>query len=333
LSYAGDVRPEELGDILGRARATRVVVVGDPCLDENVYGAVESVAREAPVVAFEASDSVFAPGQATNVAANAAALGAAVYFLGVAGDDERRRRLAELLAGFGVDAGGLIAEAGRPTTHKVKFVTRDAQRHGQHVFHVYHQDRKSPAPGTLRRMRALAADALREVSAVILSDYGNGTVTPEFAKWLIEESARRQVPSVANARGDLKKFRGADAAVANMGELAALTGAEAVAPGDIGVAMKAAAATLKVRYLVITAGSEGMYVWPGRGRTRHLVSAATQVMDVTGAGDTVTAALAVALGVGLSLSKAAAFANLAAAAAVSCEGTSAARAEELKRFL
>ncbi len=333
LSYAGGVRAEDLADIVERARATRVVVAGDPCLDENVYGVVDSVAREAPVVAFEASDRVFAPGQAANVAANAAALGAAVYFLGVAGDDEARGRLAELLAGFGVDAGGMIAEAGRPTTYKVKFVTRDAQRHNQHVFHVYRQERKAPAPGTLRRMRALAADALSKADVVVLSDYGNGTLTSGFAQWLIEKGAELGVPSVANARGGLKKFRGAAAAVANMGELAALTGAEALVAGDVGAAMKAAATALKVRHLVITAGSEGMYVWPVRGRARHLASAAAEVADVTGAGDTVTAALAVALGVGISLSKAAAFANLAAAAAVSREGTAAARAEELKRFL
>jgi rfaE bifunctional protein kinase chain/domain len=333
LSYADGVRAEDLADILERAQATRVVVAGDPCLDENVYGVVESVAREAPVVALEASDCVFAPGQAANVAANAAALGAAVYFLGVAGDDEQRARLVELLIGFGVDAGGLIAEGDRPTTHKVKFVTRDAQRHGQHVFHAYRQERKAPAPGTLRRMRVLAADALSEADAVVLSDYGNGTLTPGFAKWFIEKAARRRLPSVANARGELKKFRGAAAAVANMGELATLSGAKAVAAGNVGAAMKAAAAALKVRYLVITGGSEGMYVWPVRGRARHLISAAAQITDVTGAGDTVTAALAVALGAGKGLSKAAAFANLAAAAAVSREGTSPARAEELKRFL
>jgi rfaE bifunctional protein kinase chain/domain len=333
LSYADDVRTKDLANILERVRGTRIVVAGDPCLDENVYGAVESVAREAPVVALEASDSVFAPGQAANVAANAAALGASVYFIGVAGDDERRARLAELLTAFGVDTGGLIAEAGRPTTHKVKFVTRDAQRHGQHVFHVYHQERKAAGRGTTRRMRGLAVEVLAGADALVLSDYGNGTLAAGFVKWLIEESARRGVPSVANARGDLKKFRGAAAAVANLGELAALTGGRAMAAGDVRAAMSAAAAKLKVRYLVITGGSQGMYVWPVGGRARHLVSAAAEVTDVTGAGDTVTAALTVALGAGLSILKAAVFANLAAAAVVGREGTSVARAEELGRFL
>lgn len=333
MSYAVYVRPQKLAEILRRVEKTRVVVAGDPCLDANVYGRADSVAREAPVVALEAAEEVFAPGQATNVAANAAALGARVYFVGVAGDDERRVRLAELLNGLGVDAGGLVAEAGRPTTFKIKYVGREAQRHNQHLFHVYRQEKRPAARGTARRVRALAAAALKNARALVLSDYGNGTLSAGFAKWLVAESARRGVVSVANARGDLKKFRGAAAAVANMEELADLAGRNALAGGDLGAAIDAAAARLNVHYLVITAGEEGMYAWPVRGRALHLPTAARDVVDVTGAGDTVTAALAVALGAGLGLTAAATFANLAAAAVVARDGTSIARAAELKRFL
>lgn len=322
-----------MAEVLRRVERTRVVVAGDPCLDANVYGRAGSVAKEAPVVALEADEKVFAPGQATNVAANAATLGARVFFIGVAGDDERRARLAGLLNELGVDAGGLVAEAGRTTTYKIKYVTREAQRHDQHLFHAYWQEGRPAARGTVRRMRALAAEALKNARALVLSDYGNGTLTAGFAKWLVEESARRRVVSVANARGDLKKFRGVTAAVANMEELAALAGPRALAGGDLAAAMAAAARRLNVRYLVITAGEEGMYVWPVRGRARHFPPAACEVVDVTGAGDTVTAALAVALGAGFGLSAAGTLANLAAAAVVGREGTSVARAAELRHFL
>lgn len=327
------MRVKDLARVLRQVKETRVVVAGDPCLDANVYGRAESVAKEAPVVALEASEEVFAPGQATNVAANAAALGARVSFVGVAGSDERREQLMELLRGWGVDAGGLVAESGRPTTFKVKYATREAQRHNQHLFHVYRQERRFAGAGAVRQMRAFAAEVLPGARALALSDYGDGTLTAAFAKWLIAEAARRRIVSVANARGDLKKFRGVTAAVANVEELAALAGPGAVARSGLAAAMSAAAAGLKVRYLVVTAGSDGMFVWPVRGRARHLVSAAREVADVTGAGDTVTAALAVALGGGLGLSAAAEFANLAAAAAVAGEGTSVARAADLRRFL
>lgn len=316
-----------------RVAGTRVVVAGDPCLDANVYGRAESVAREAPVVALQAEENIFAPGQATNVAANAATLGARVYFVGVAGDDERRVRLAGLLDDLGVDAGGLVAEVGRTTTYKIKYVAREAQRHDQHLFHAYWQEGRPAARRTVRRMRTLAGEALNNARAAVLSDYGNGTLTAGFAKWLVEESARRRLVSVANARGDLKKFRGATAAVANLEELAVHAGPRTPAGRGLDGAMGAAARRLNVRYLVITAGEEGMYVWPVRGRVRHFRPAARGVVDVTGAGDTVTAALAVALGAGMGLSAAAAFANLAAAAVVGREGTSVARAAELRRFL
>jgi rfaE bifunctional protein kinase chain/domain len=333
LSYATYVQGLKVAEILRRVGKTRVVVAGDPCLDANVYGCAEAVAKEAPVVALEAAEEVYAPGQATNVAANAAALGAGVYFVGVAGDDERRVRLAELLHGLGVDAGGLVAEAGRLTTFKTKYVAREPQRHNQHLFHVYRQEKRPAGRRTVRRMQALAAEALKNARALVLSDYGNGSLTAGFARWLVAESARRRLVSVANARGDLRKFRGVTAAVANMEELAELAGAKVMAKGNPGAVMGAAAAKLNVRYVVITAGGEGMYAWPVRGRARHLPSAARDVVDVTGAGDTVTAALAVALGAGLGLPAAAEFANLAAAAVVGREGTSVARAAELRRFL
>jgi D-beta-D-heptose 7-phosphate kinase/D-beta-D-heptose 1-phosphate adenosyltransferase len=97
--------------------------------------------------------------------------------------------------------------------------------------------------------------------------------------------------------------------------------------------MEAGAAKLGAQALLITAGDEGMYAWPVRGGARHFATAARDVVDVTGAGDTVTAALAAALGAGLGLPAAAAFANLSAAAVVGLEGTSVARAAALRRFL
>ncbi len=302
--------------------------MGDACLDANVYGSAEAVAKEAPVVALEASEPVFAPGQATNVAANAAALGACVSFLGVVGPDELGARLLELLQGFNVDAAGLVAEAGRKTTFKVKFVAREAQRHRQHLFHAYWQERRPPSRAVQKELRRSAAEALVGADALILSDYGNGTLSPRFSKWLIDESGRRGAVSVANARGSLTKFRGTTAAVANMEELISLAGRGAA--NDLAAVLASAAAKLRARYFVVTAGSEGMFVWPVRGRVRRLVSAARDVVDVTGAGDTVTAALAAVLATGAGLAAAAALANLAAAAVVAREGTSIAAPEDLR---
>jgi len=323
------VRPRQLTALLGKIKRVRLVVVGDPCLDENVYGRAEEVAKEAPVIALEAGRPVYAPGQATNVAANAAALGATVSFMGVAGADEKRARLVLLLEEMGVDAAGLVAERGRVTTHKMKFVGRESQRHTQHIFHAYWQERRSPTRATMRALRAAAARALDNADAVVLSDYGNGSITSSFTGWFIGESRRRGVVSAANARGDVRAFRGLTLVVANVEELTRLAGRRAVRSGDMTAAMEVAARKLAARYVVITAGEEGMFVWPVRGRARHIHSAAREVVDVTGGGDTVTAALAVALGAGAGLGVAAAFANLAAAAVVSREGTAIARAKDL----
>ena len=324
------MKAERLERILRRIKNTHVVVVGDACLDANVYGSAEAVAKEAPVVALEASEPVFAPGQATNVAVNAAALGARVSFLGVVGPDEHGAHLLELLQAFNVDAAGLVAEAGRRTTYKVKFVAREPQRHRQHLFHAYWQERRPPSRAVQKELRRSAARALADADALVLSDYGDGTLSARFSRWLIDESGRRGVVSVANARGDLTKFRGTTAAVANVEELIGLAGRGAA--DDFAAAMASAATKLRARYFVVTAGSEGMFVWPVRARVRRLMPAARDVVDVTGAGDTVTAALAAGLAAGAGLAAAAALANLAAAAVVAREGTSVAAPEDLRLF-
>jgi rfaE bifunctional protein kinase chain/domain len=317
------------GELRARIKRARVVVVGDPCLDENVYGRVETVAKEAPVLALEVEQRVYAPGQAANVAANAAALGARVSFAGVIGPDENGARLVALLEELGANVAGLVREEGRPTTHKVKFVGREPQRHDQHLFHAYRQVRTPPSPASAKKLRAFVSRALEAADALVLSDYGNGVLGSRFARWCLTESGKRGVVSVVNARGELAKFRGAAAAVANMEELERAAGGRVVGGGDLAVAMEAAAAKLQFRYLVITAGSEGMAVWPVRGGVTRLGPEAQRVVDVTGAGDTVTAAVAVALGAGADLITAARIGNRAAAAVVAREGTAVARAADI----
>ncbi|MGD8719617.1 MAG: PfkB family carbohydrate kinase [Candidatus Zixiibacteriota bacterium] len=322
-----------MADIIKRIEGRRVAVFGDPCLDLNVYGRGRTVAKEAPVIAFEVSREVYAPGQATNVAANAAALGARVSFVGLAGPDAARDRLADLLESAGVDVSGLLAEPGRPTTFKTKYVTREKQRHGQHVFHVYREEGRGPSRQLGRELRAAASRALTGAGVAVLSDYAGGTLVGSFPRWLIGECGRKGVKTVANGRGDLRKFRGATLIVGNEEELALAAGGKAGAAGVSGEALARAAGRLDAQYLVITAGADGMYVRPPRGRVLHFQTAARELTDVTGAGDTVTAALAAALGAGVALGRAAAFANLAAAAAVGREGTTAVRAEDLAGFL
>jgi D-beta-D-heptose 7-phosphate kinase/D-beta-D-heptose 1-phosphate adenosyltransferase len=316
-------------ELTARIKRTRVVVVGDPCLDENVYGRVETVAKEAPVLALEVERRVYAPGQAANVAANAAALGARVSFAGVIGPDEHGARLAALLEELGADVGGLVREEGRPTTHKVKFVGREPQRHDQHLFHAYRQVARPPSPASLKKLKDYVSRALDAADALVLSDYGNGVLTGPFARWLIAASGKRGVVSVVNARGELGKFRGAAAAVANVEELERAAGRKVIGGGDLSAALAAAAANLLLKHIIVTAGGKGMAVWPVRGGVARLEPEARTVVDVTGAGDTVTAALAVALGAGMGLYAAARIANRAAAAVVAREGTAVARAGDI----
>lgn len=314
-------------------RGKRLVIIGDPCLDENVTGRAGEVAREAPVLALEAACRVYAPGQATNVASNAAALGADVFFAGVFGTDENGALLKKLLVDRGINLSPSVDDPSRPTTHKVKYVAAEPQRHEQHLFHVYWESKEEPGPSLQRKLRDAVARVAAAADVAVLSDYGNGTLGRGFTRWVINLCARRGIPVVANGRGDLRKFRNADVVVGNVSELELLLGSRVRRGKEMAASLRPAAKILGVDSLVITAGANGMFVWARRLGARHIPSAAVSVVDVTGAGDTVTASLAVALAGGADIFQAADFANLCAATAIASPGTAAPTPAEVAAFL
>lgn len=305
----------------------RVVVLGDLCLDENIIGRGGAVAKEAPVIALTGERRVFAPGQASNVAANCAALGAATHIIGTVGADEAGERLIAILTGLGVNTDGVVEDSGRPTTHKIKIVGREPQRLDQHLLHVYWHSQKPEIPGEVYRKYA---ETVEGCGAAILSDYGYGIVSEEnHIKKAAEIARGAGVRTVLNTRGELPRGAGLDAVVANAEEIAEVVPSAANGPEALIDAIPDAAEAVGCASLVVTAGSEGMCVWPFGGAVAQLPALAGAVVDITGAGDTVTAAVGCALAAGLGLETAAGLANAAAAVVVGKEGTSTAGVEEI----
>jgi rfaE bifunctional protein kinase chain/domain len=328
------VKPKEINKALKAIGNARVVVLGDLCLDENIIGRGDAVAKEAPVIALTGERRVFAPGQASNVAANCAALGADTNVVGTVGADEAGERLVAILTDLGVNTDGVVIDPDVPTVHKIKIVGREPQRHDQHLLHVYWHSRKPQGAGILGEVYGRYAEIVESCGAVILSDYGYGIVSePGRVKRAVELAKDAGAKSVLNTRGELPQGAGPDAAVANAEEIAGVVPSAADGTDELIAAVPKAAAAVDCGSMLVTVGSGGMYAWPVDGRVVHYPALAEAVVDVTGAGDTVTAATGCALAAGLGLRTGAELANIAAAVVVGKEGTSTAGAGEVIRFL
>lgn len=295
-----------------------MLVVGDLMLDRYWFGEVSRISPEAPVPIVHVSRTEDRIGGAGNVARNAAALGAQVSLLSVVGQDEAGATLTTLLNAepFRVH---LRTDADFKTTTKLRIIGRQQQ-----LLRVDFET----SPG-----HAVLADKLNEFEAllpnfdvVILSDYGKGGLT--HVTRMIELARARGLPVLVDPKGDdWARYRGASLMTPNRGEFREVAGSW---KSEAELAAKAAA--VRTRFdldaLLVTRSEEGMSLFDASG-AHHEPTRAQEVFDVSGAGDTVIAALGVALAAGADAMGAVRLANRAAGVVVGKFGTAVATAEEV----
>jgi len=285
------------------ARA-RVLVAGDVMLDRYWSGSTSRISPEAPVPVVKIAHDQARPGGAANVALNLAALGVATTALGVVGNDADGAKLADALRAAHITPRLLPGTA--PTIAKLRVMSRNQQ-----LLRMDFEERLD-VEGAFDRAALIARfeAALADADVVILSDYGKGTLA-DVAQ-LVTTARAAAKPVLIDPKGtDWSPYRGATLLTPNLSEFEAVVGkcgsdAELIARGE------ALRSQLDLKALLVTRSERGMtLIEPGRAPL-HLPTAAREVYDVTGAGDTVIATLAAALAAGSSLADACRLANAAA---------------------
>ncbi len=320
-----------LADLVAAVRSLKrasVLVVGDAMLDRYVYGAVRRISPEAPVPVLAVEREVAMPGGAGNVVRNLTAVGAAVAFVSVVGDDQAGSDLTGLIGGQPGVEPWLLVQGGRHTTTKTRFIAN-----GQHMLRADQEVVQAIHPRLADRMVKIAGDAVAATAIVVLSDYGKGVLDGTTAKRLIDaaQAAGRRV--VVDPKGrDYARYAGADIVTPNRAELAEATGMPVDSEEAILAAMRALQAAHGFGSVLVTRSEDGMTLLQG-DRVHHFPAEAEEVHDVSGAGDTVVATLAAGLAGGLDLPVAARLSNIAAGIVVSKVGTAVAREEELLEAL
>ncbi len=307
---------EKYKDILDRLPRLRLAVVGDLMVDRFLWGRCDRISPEAPVPVVRVQRETLKLGGAANVAANLKALGATVGLVGVCGEDAAGNSLCALLADLGLATDGLVRLAQRPTTLKTRLIAQNQQ-----VVRADMEDDRPLAAAhvelVLSRLRGLG-----RVDGLVISDYGKGLLTDAVLATVIAHArATGCVVVVDPKKGDYSQYRGVTSLTPNQREAELACAMTIASDSDLERAGRLLCERTDAACVLITRGEHGMSVFEKEGAVHHLPTAATEVYDVTGAGDTVIAVYTAALAAGASFRVAAGLANHAAGLAVREVGT------------
>lgn len=322
---------ERVQKLLASFSGRRVLVVGDMYLDEIRIGRMAGVSLETPVPVVEVAERRHNPGAAGNVACNLAAMGAKVAVVGVVGEDENAGTLRADFEIAGIDATGLVVDESRPTNTYGKLLARTAHGVPQEILRT---DTPAPPPieGDVEKALLDALDdRAGDAEAIIVVDQAGAVATERVIQRVAAIGTERGNLTAADSRGRIGLFKGFGLVVPNDRELAAGLGVELRDTVDIETAGRDVVKNVASSAL-ITCGERGIYGFNAEGSFTS-PAIGRRVVDVTGAGDTVTAAATLSLLAGATLQEAAFIANAAAAVAVAQPGVVTVTRDDVKERL
>lgn len=314
--------------LFSRFEKTRVLVVGDLMLDEFIWGKVSRISPEAPVpVVWTQTESVM-PGGAANVANNIRSLGGQAIVAGVVGNDRWGKILLAELETLGINTNGVVT-CNRPTTVKTRVIA-----HHQQVVRVDREERSPLSATLINQLSRRVQSQLKEVDAVVIEDYGKGTITRALLKRLIPAARALKIKVIVDPKEDhFDLYQGVTALTPNRAEAAGVVGRELEKDADIERAGKELVRKLKCEAVLITLGEDGMCLVERSGKHTRIPTVAREVFDVAGAGDTVIAVFALAVAGGTNVVRAAEIANQAAGIVVGKVGVGVINSKELRARL
>lgn len=323
------ISPKRADNIIRAFGGKRILVLGDLMLDEYLFGRVSRISPEAPVPVVEVDSEKLLLGGAANVAWNVRSLGGRAVPVGVVGRDRARIVLERELRHRGMPTSGLVEERNRHTTVKTRIVA-----HRQQVVRVDREHSRAISPSSQSRVAERLRRLLPGCHALLIEDYNKGLMTPALLREALEAARRLNKIVTVDPKFDrFLDFKGVTLFKPNVHETERALGLKITSPDDMARAGKMLLGKLGAGAVLITAGERGMYLClPGKP-ARHIPTAAREVYDVSGAGDTVIAAITLALAAGADFEEAAVLANHAAGVEVSKLGVAAVTVSELREAL
>jgi len=301
----------------------KILVIGDLMIDHYLWGKCERISPEAPIPVVNIDNENTVLGGAGNVVNNLTALGAHTDVLSVIGDCEIANELETLLSEINVSTSYLIEEKGRLSSKKSRIIASQQQ--------VIRYDRESNYDISSESQQTLFDQykkILRQYDIVLLSDYGKGVLTDSLTSDLIKEANNLGIKVLVDPKGiNYSKYSGAYLLTPNKKEASLATNIDIVNDSDLLEAITQLKEKCSLNVSLITLSENGIAIYDNDLRIHPTM--AREVYDVTGAGDTVLAALGFALSGNNDIDKAVEFANLAAGVVVEKIGSATASIDEI----
>lgn len=324
---------EFLIDKISSLKGRKILIIGDVGLDEYVLGQVRRISPEAPVPVLEVDEQDMRLGLAANVAQNVVSLGGDAMMVSVVGDDAGARLLKELCEKNGVSWDYMIVDKNRPTTRKTRVM---AKHH--HLVRVDYELRKYLSPEAEAKLIETVQNHIAKADCVVVEDYAKGVISKnvieKVAQICKQHNKKMLLDPHRNNPGDF--YKGVDLIKPNYDEAVALAGMDfddlRDNPNKVIEVGRALQRITGAKEVVLTRGKDGMTIFSGEEIT-EVPTYARKVFDVTGAGDTVIAALSLGLVSGLTLVQSCMLANYAAGVVVGKVGCVPCEIPELKEYI
>ena len=309
-----------------RAKKAKIAVVGDLMIDHYIWGKCERISPEAPVQVLEVQKESNVLGGAGNVINNLIALESEVFVYTVLGEDENATLTEELLDEAGANSHAVIRQRGRVTTKKSRVIASNQQ-----IIRFDDESREDISETSQDALLNKLSETIFSYDAILLSDYGKGVLTSYLTQDIIVLAKAHHKQILIDPKGmDYSKYSGATLLTPNKKEASLATGIELKDKEALKEAGYKLKNELSLDYGIITLSEEGIAIFQDE---MHIIpTVAREVYDVTGAGDTVLAALGVALASGLDIIQACEFANKAAAIVVAKVGSATATLNEIEEY-
>lgn len=305
-------------DSINKLADKKVLIIGDLALDEMIYGDAERISREAPVLILQHTKTRHILGGASNAAHNVSTLNnGKVGVIGVAGDDYHSGFLFDTFKAAKINCDGIVIDKTRKTIVKTRISGAITTSITQQIVRIDRQSKGSICEETETKILRKIDELLPLYDAVILSNYHIGTLTDKIIKYTIDLANKLNKVIVVDAQRDLSSYKKVTSMTPNLPDTEKSVGFEIHNEEDLKLAGDKLLNETNAKAILITCGADGMFVTkPNNDYTKIPVFNKSEVFDVTGAGDTVTAVYSLALAAGIDPVYSAIIGNVAASIVV-----------------
>lgn len=321
------MKHKKIKEALAKFNSIKITVLGDLILDEYLFGNIDRISPEAPVPVVEVISSKLTIGGAANAGLNMSKLGARVTVIGCIGDDLAGEKLSALLEKQAIETKFVFKAKDRKTIHKTRVISK---QHNQQLLRIDNEDRLPVSSDIEETVIRTMNDQAMQSSALLISDYSKGFITENIAKTATERFRSNERSVIVDSKAfNLSRFFGATVLTPNQKEAQESSGVRITGEQTLIEAGNKLLSQTKSNAILITRGDKGCALFESGQEPHFIKSFASEVYDVTGAGDTVASVLTLALASELDIKESVYLANIAAGITVRHFGAYAPSREEI----